>query len=54
MQLMGSGVLADPILVCTQVLFVYHGYQRDFVLGWSLLLGNISTEDKLDPSSVKN
>lgn len=43
-----------PILVCVQVLFVYHGYQHDFALGWSLLLGNVSTEDKLDPSSVKN
>lgn len=41
-----------PVLVCAQVLFVYHGYQRDFAFGWSLLPGSISTVDKLDPSSV--
>lgn len=42
-----------PILVCAQVLFVYHGYQHDFALGLSLLLGNILHEIKLD-SSVKS
>lgn len=42
-----------PILLRAQVLFEYQGYQHDFVLGWSILLGNASTEDKLDPS-VKN
>lgn len=41
----------QPIMVCTQVLFVY---QCNFALGWRLLLSNTSTQSKMDASSVNN